>query len=102
DGIRDYKVTGVQTCALPICVLGRLEHHHQTVAEALQRGGHEVKSLGDGLMVVFESAKDALAAAVSMQQAVADHNRLHPETVFAEIGRASCRERGSVRGVAES
>src|SRR5256885_10374939 len=22
DGIRDYKVTGVQTCALPICVLG--------------------------------------------------------------------------------
>src|SRR6266850_2903908 len=22
DGIRDYKVTGVQTCALPICSLG--------------------------------------------------------------------------------
>src|ERR1039457_6837329 len=22
DGIRDYKVTGVQTCALPICILG--------------------------------------------------------------------------------
>src|SRR5256885_4993154 len=22
DGIRDYKVTGVQTCALPICRLG--------------------------------------------------------------------------------
>src|SRR5256885_11897064 len=22
DGIRDYKVTGVQTCALPICLLG--------------------------------------------------------------------------------
>src|SRR5256885_5025600 len=22
DGIRDYKVTGVQTCALPICALG--------------------------------------------------------------------------------
>src|SRR3989454_8733629 len=32
DGIRDYKVTGVQTCALPICVerrsdlAGALEH----------------------------------------------------------------------------
>src|SRR5256885_9810935 len=24
DGIRDYKVTGVQTCALPICHLRRL------------------------------------------------------------------------------
>src|SRR5256885_9003683 len=22
DGIRDYKVTGVQTCALPICIFG--------------------------------------------------------------------------------
>src|SRR5256885_9635290 len=25
DGIRDYKVTGVQTCALPICVGQRSE-----------------------------------------------------------------------------
>src|SRR2546426_2879356 len=25
DGIRDYKVTGVQTCALPICVAALLE-----------------------------------------------------------------------------
>src|SRR5205807_5909127 len=24
DGIRDYKVTGVQTCALPICVMRRM------------------------------------------------------------------------------
>src|SRR5256885_13180724 len=24
DGIRDYKVTGVQTCALPICAVGRV------------------------------------------------------------------------------
>ena len=24
DGIRDYKVTGVQTCALPICGFGEL------------------------------------------------------------------------------
>src|SRR5256885_4066176 len=40
DGIRDYKVTGVQTCALPIC--------HYAVAlrddllEAQQRSGHVV------------------------------------------------------------
>src|SRR5256885_2726138 len=25
DGIRDYKVTGVQTCALPICVCSTVE-----------------------------------------------------------------------------
>src|SRR5256885_8084554 len=29
DGIRDYKVTGVQTCALPIChLLVALSFHH--------------------------------------------------------------------------
>src|SRR2546426_8244867 len=26
DGIRDYKVTGVQTCALPIFHMGRTDH----------------------------------------------------------------------------
>src|SRR5256885_9591364 len=27
DGIRDYKVTGVQTCALPISQIGRFRGH---------------------------------------------------------------------------
>ena len=39
-------------------------------------GGHEVKNLGDGLMVVFGSALDALGCAVSIQLAARDHNRL--------------------------
>jgi len=39
------------------------------------RGGHEVKSLGDGLMVVFGSAVGAVGCAVAMQQAVLRHNR---------------------------
>src|SRR5205807_4974738 len=29
DGIRDYKVTGVQTCALPIYAAGSLKRRHQ-------------------------------------------------------------------------
>lgn len=37
--------------------------------------GTEVKTLGDGLMAVFDSAGDALGCAVTMQQAVAAHNR---------------------------
>ncbi|MEX1254671.1 MAG: adenylate/guanylate cyclase domain-containing protein [Dehalococcoidia bacterium] len=40
------------------------------------RGGQEVKSLGDGLMVVFTSAVDALGCAVAMQQAVQGHDQL--------------------------
>src|SRR5256885_12016888 len=54
DGIRDYKVTGVQTCALPICaggvrvVVAELRSHPLVAAEnrrgavAEQQGGEEV------------------------------------------------------------
>src|SRR5256885_3639796 len=37
DGIRDYKVTGVQTCALPILLIF-LENAVANVAEALLQG----------------------------------------------------------------
>jgi class 3 adenylate cyclase/tetratricopeptide (TPR) repeat protein len=36
-------------------------------------GGREVKNLGDGLMVVFESPHEAVSCAVAMQQAVQRH-----------------------------
>jgi class 3 adenylate cyclase/CheY-like chemotaxis protein len=41
--------------------------------------GHEVKTLGDGIMAVFDSSSDALACAVTMQRAVAAHTRRHPD-----------------------
>jgi class 3 adenylate cyclase/pimeloyl-ACP methyl ester carboxylesterase len=40
-------------------------------------GGHVVKNVGDGLMVVFDSAVDAVGCAVRMQRAVAEHNATH-------------------------
>jgi class 3 adenylate cyclase len=44
--------------------------HHTLLAEtAAAHGGEEVKWLGDGLMVAFASALDALRAAIAMQQA---------------------------------
>src|ERR1700728_483428 len=45
-------------------------------------GGEEVKNLGDGLMVAFVSAVDALACAITMQQAV-DRARSTGELAFA-------------------
>jgi class 3 adenylate cyclase/tetratricopeptide (TPR) repeat protein len=45
-------------------------------------GGEEVKNLGDGLMVAFVSAVDALACAITMQQAV-DRARASGELAFA-------------------
>ena len=48
-------------------------------ALAVHRGS-EVKTLGDGMMAVFESATDAIACAVTMQQAAAAQARRDPET----------------------
>ncbi|HEY2303875.1 MAG TPA: AAA family ATPase [Acidimicrobiales bacterium] len=46
--------------------------HVAALREALARhGGTEVKSLGDGLMVAFLSAADAVSAAVAMQRSIA-------------------------------
>jgi len=49
---------------------------------AAMHSGEEVKNLGDGLMVAFVSAVDALACAITMQQAV-DRARSTGELAFA-------------------
>src|SRR5437763_3471757 len=49
DGIRDTSVTGVQTCALPIC---RDDHRHARVRELAD----EIQDLADELRV--ERARD--------------------------------------------
>jgi class 3 adenylate cyclase/tetratricopeptide (TPR) repeat protein len=50
--------------------------------------GREVKSLGDGLMVVFSGAADALACAIEMQQAVDAGERRGDEGLPLRIGLA--------------
>ena len=43
--------------------------HHRLLREAVEaHGGNEVKWLGDGLMVAFDSAADAVKCAIAMQQ----------------------------------
>jgi len=54
-------------------------HFRLLRAAIASHGGQEVKSLGDGLMVVFSSVLDALTSAVAMQQAVHRHNQGEPE-----------------------
>ncbi len=50
-------------------------------------GGHEVKNLGDGLMVAFSSAIDAVSAAMGMQQRFARRNRrANGEALLVRIG----------------
>ena len=49
-------------------------------------GGDEVKNLGDGLMVKFNSAGRALVCAVEMQQAFETHNRRADEPLKIRLG----------------
>jgi class 3 adenylate cyclase/tetratricopeptide (TPR) repeat protein len=51
-----------------------------------QAGGAEVKTTGDGLMVVFGSASAALGCAVAMQQGVERNNRGSEHSVGLRIG----------------
>src|SRR5688500_20339426 len=75
DGIRDYKVTGVQTCALPISHAVRLRAIPAGCGKA-QRGSEQLRI------------------------AVGDRIRSHREKRSEpEIGRASCRERVESPGV---
>ncbi|GAC1529886.1 MAG: hypothetical protein NVS3B12_03730 [Acidimicrobiales bacterium] len=49
--------------------------HFGILREAVEEnGGQEVKNLGDGLMVVFDSGAAASRSAIAMQQAIARHN----------------------------
>jgi adenylate cyclase len=53
----------------------RTEHFGLLRGTLERTAGREVKNLGDGLMVVFSSASQALSCAAQMQQAVEARNR---------------------------
>ena len=48
----------------------RREHFTRLRGAAGQNAGREVKTLGDGMLVVFDSASDAVTCAIAMQQMV--------------------------------
>jgi class 3 adenylate cyclase/DNA-binding CsgD family transcriptional regulator/tetratricopeptide (TPR) repeat protein len=53
--------------------------HFRILREAVSgAGGQEVKNLGDGLMLAFESAVSAVECAVAIQRGVERHNRSRP------------------------
>src|SRR5207253_8655155 len=54
DGIRDGHVTGVQTCALPIChVLKRIFGGETSAARYLQPSIHSVNRLSDHAVLIL-------------------------------------------------
>ena len=47
-----------------------------------EQGGFEVKSMGDGFMVVFSSGRQALQSSLAIQRTLADYNEHHPEELI--------------------
>src|SRR5690606_40624005 len=97
DGIRDFHVTGVQTCALPILQGGSELVDFRTPFTNRWGGWYVTGKHGNTLHRgnVFTEEKN--------QQLVVDFKRGANVTElkkFFEIGRASCRERGWTRAVA--
>jgi class 3 adenylate cyclase/tetratricopeptide (TPR) repeat protein len=64
----------------------RTEHFGLLRAALERSAGREVKNLGDGLMVVFDSVAQALACAARMQQAVETRNHRAEEQLGVRIG----------------
>src|SRR2546430_4954566 len=78
DGIRDLTVTGVQTCALPICF---------PVATVLIAGAVTgTEEIPAGVTAVLTLDTPDLVSHVAVRARNA-------RVLFAKIGRASCRER---------
>ena len=57
-------------------------------AQIAEHGGHEVKSMGDGFMVAFASARSAVDCAVGIQRSLDDDNRARTpaERIRVRIG----------------
>src|SRR5690606_39987018 len=95
DGIRDFHVTGVQTCALPIS-----ETAKQRAAELrrlIDDANHRYHVLDDPALPDVEY--DRLMLELSALEA-ADPSLQTPDSPTLQIGRASCRERGDEAGAA--
>src|SRR2546430_8909791 len=80
DGIRDLTVTGVQTCALPICV-------PDGVTPDLSATG-----LPEDSTVTFTPATSLGLGAPSFNM----HVKIGPDTPAGEIGRGAGRGRGEI------
>src|SRR5690606_40680319 len=96
DGIRDFHVTGVQTCALPISdfTLNNYDKyftpHSTSPIEEYILPKRPVR-----LLQGFDG--ENLQQFVGLTQGMPEVDEMSATASFTEIGRASCRERVEIR-----
>src|SRR5690606_40440416 len=100
DGIRDFHVTGVQTCALPIWLTTSSRDHGRR-PDTRPTGKTAVEKATVTAPTVQQPFSNRPATTVEKKRlgrpVGADRAA---EGVVDQIGRASCRERGWMAGVA--
>ena len=74
----------------------RRRHFDLLEREVETHGGEVVKSLGDGLMLAFGSASDAVSAAVAMQRAIDAASRGRPIALRYGLGSQQATPRARV------
>ena len=89
--------TGLASRLGPVAADELRREHFGVLRKAVEAtSGKEVKNIGDGLMVVFQGAADAVACAVSIQQAVERRNRGAEEQLAIRegiaLGDTTCEE----------
>src|SRR5690606_41146907 len=96
DGIRAFRVTGVQTCALPISVEDLPVHARDTGSQRAARELGEQR-LADAATAVGRADIEVLEVELGARRE--GREREEPDHVAdgCEIGRASCRERVKIR-----
>src|SRR5205823_11559028 len=98
----DKLVTGVQTCALPICFVG--DHHQLGTVVGVQLGHSAVHVGLGGVRTDHQVGGDVLVGHPGGHQLedlplpVGQVDEAGGGDGTVEIGRASCRESGGVRG----
>src|SRR5690625_7928345 len=101
DGIRDGHVTGVQTCALPIFTLS-------ANGEVMILAFSEEAGENTDLYVSFRVNQDIYSSPIRLEGVNSEFREFSPSLsedgrllfFSSKIGRASCRESGSINIVA--
>src|SRR5690606_40392949 len=96
DGIRDFHVTGVQTCALPISIKMNVMMSPVLGKELFELMSLVVSAV-NGCETCVASHEDSLRKLGTSEVRIFDAVRLASIVKgLTEIGRASCRERGEI------